>query len=649
MCGIAGILSYNNKLPNVDVLHSMAARLHHRGPDAEGFYTDAGLGFAHRRLSIIDIDGGAQPMQTADGDLVVTFNGEIFNYVELRAQLQHKGYIFHSQSDTEVILHLYREYGLDFPNHCNGQFAIGLWDKRERKLILVRDRVGICPLYYSRESEQFVFASEVKALQPAMSSSLALDRQSLDHLFTGWTCLPPKTIFQGVSQVAPGELLVTDASGDIHRQQYWDLRFPCHRDDYDNRNVDTLTESLHQHLLDATSLRLRADVPVGAYLSGGLDSSVLVALMARRSDVDLHTFSLGFADPGLDETPFQQQVVAHLGTQHKQIAVDNAHIAQQLPETIWHTESPLLRTAPAPMGMLSGLVNQQGYKVVLTGEGADEILGGYDIFKEAKVRQFWARQPHSTWRPLLLKRLYPYLSLPKANAAVYLQRFFGVGLDAPNLPWHSHLPRWQTTAKAKLFFSAELKQTLAESVNYEQALAQRMPAQMSDWHWFNRAQYLEIKTLMAGYLLTSQGDRMLSQHSVEGRFPYLDHHLIEFANRLPPTFKMKVLNEKYLLKKIAREYLPETIMARHKQPYRAPDVAALAQPRIPDYVKELLSAAAIKKTGYFNPLGVGKLLQKLAAGRLVSNSDSQALVGILTTQLCHYLFVENTPYKAFTV
>ncbi|RYZ98753.1 MAG: asparagine synthase (glutamine-hydrolyzing), partial [Moraxellaceae bacterium] len=404
MCGIVGIVAANPAPVEAQhaVLAAMASRLLHRGPDADGYYCQGAVGFGHRRLSIIDLAGGAQPMQTADGALCVTFNGEIFNFIELRQGLEQKGYEFSTHSDTEVILHLYREYGLDFPNKLNGQFAIGLWDVAQQQLILVRDRVGICPLYYYFDSEQLVFASEIKALAPALPQGFTLNAQALDDIFTGWTCLPPETIFRDIWQVQPGEMLIINGPHNISRQFYWQLDYPQSADQYDQRSEHQLVEELHHLLTDATCIRLRSDVPIGAYLSGGLDSSVLVALMHKQINDQLHTFSLGFTDPALDESIFQDRVVNFLGTQHSRRMIDYNQIAQSLVQTIWHTESPILRTAPVPMGLLSQWVHEQGYKVVLTGEGADEVLGGYDIFKEAKVRQFWARQPQSSWRPQLL-------------------------------------------------------------------------------------------------------------------------------------------------------------------------------------------------------------------------------------------------------
>ncbi|RYY03786.1 MAG: asparagine synthase (glutamine-hydrolyzing) [Gammaproteobacteria bacterium] len=640
MCGIAGILPYKgfgeSENP-IFLLHTMAEAIKHRGPDAEGFYHDQHIGFAHRRLSIIDLAGGAQPMQTPDGDLCVTFNGEIFNFIELRAQLIAKGYEFVSQSDTEVILHLYREYGLGFPSHLNGQFAIGLWDKREKTLMLVRDRVGICPLYYFSNSEKFVFASEIKALVPVLPEKLEIDPQSLDAIFTGWTCVAPATIFKNIFQVNPGTLLIIKDHG-ITEKTYWNLEFPTQQDQYDLRSESVLVEELRERLLAATKLRLRSDVPVGAYLSGGLDSSVLVALMHTQTDARLRTFSLGFVDSALDETSFQNQVVNFLGTDHSRTEVSYAQLAQNLVNTVWHTESPILRTAPVPMGMLSNLAHQQGYRVVLTGEGADEVLGGYDIFKEAKVRQFWAKNPDSKWRALLLSRLYPYMDLPKGDAAVYLKRFFGVGLDNPGLLWHSHLPRWQTTNKAKMFFSENLNEQLRSRANYEAQITSVFPEQANDWHSFHKAQYLEIKTLMSGYLLSSQGDRMLAKNSVEGRFPFLDHTLIEFANRLPPKIKMKAMQEKNILRKMAQRYLPPEISQRHKQPYRSPNVSASQGSLFGSGLAEYLSEEQLNHAGLFDSKKVSLLIKKARGDKPLNTAESQALTGILTTQILHQQF-----------
>lgn len=639
MCGIAGILSLNEDVasPAEPEVRGMIDMLGHRGPDGTGFYTGQGVALGHSRLSIIDLATGDQPIRNADGRVWTVFNGEIFNYVELRQALEGRGYRFYTQTDTEVIVHLYDEFGDSFVDHLNGQFAIALWDERRRRLLLVRDRVGIAPLYFTVDGGRLLFASEVKGILPALGRAPRLDASALDQLMTFWAPVSPQTLFEGIEEVSPGQMVIA-AQGRVERRQYWDWRFPEDGVYRAGRDED-LADELRELLLDATRVRLRADLPVGAYLSGGLDSSALVSMVHGLSEASLQTFSIGFEDAGLDETGFQQEMMRHLGTDHRSVRCTDADIAARFPAAIWHAESAVLRTAPVPMGILSGLVRDESYKVVLTGEGADEVLGGYDIFKEAKIRQFWARDPDSRLRPLLLKRLYPYLNLTQAQGQAYLKNFFGIGLDRPDAPFFSHLPRWDTTAKCKMFFSDGLKQRLNEDAT--ERLAGTLPAVFQRWHPFNRGQYLEAKSLMAGYLLSSQGDRMLMSNSVEGRFPFLDHRLIEFANTLDPRVKMRVLNEKYLLKRAMRERLPQGILRRKKQPYRAPDIPAFFRDGTPDYVDELLSAEKLGDYGYFDPDRGRRLVEKARRGRAIGYGDNMAFVGMLSTQLWHHHFIER--------
>lgn len=645
MCGIAGMLDWRGGefTPRQDQLEAMIGQLKHRGPDGFGYLINAPVGLAHARLSIIDLAGGDQPIFNEDRSIAVIFNGEIFNYIELRAELELRGHRFYTHSDTEVIVHAYEEYGDDFVQRLNGQFAIALWDGRAQRLLLLRDRVGITPLFYTKIGPRLVFASEVKAILPVLPSSPRLNTAALDQLFTFWSPASPETLFDGVFEIAPGTLLIADSSGESIRR-YWDWEFPESDDGYWAGSDEQLMGELHDLLIDATQIRLRADVPVGAYLSGGLDSSVITSLIHHRSDTPLRTFSIGFEEASLDESGFQREMIDHLGADHSSITCANRDIGEQLPQTIWHTESPILRTAPVPMRQLSGLVREQGYKVVLTGEGADEVFGGYDIFKETKIRQFWSRQPQSSWRPLLLKRLYPYLDITPGRAQAYLQNFYGIGLDQPDQPCFSHLPRWDTTAKAKIFFSTSLKETLADDAITQ--LQVGLPSAIAKWAPLNRAQYIEAKSLMGGYLLCSQGDRMLMANSVEGRFPFLDHRVIEFANRLSPRLKLNVLNEKYLLKRAMKPYLPASITARHKQPYRAPDVPSLVDTitgKLLPYAADLLSEAKLKDFGYFDAGRIQLLLKKVMRGGAIGYKDNQALIGILTTQLWHHHFIEGFP------
>jgi asparagine synthase (glutamine-hydrolysing) len=333
-------------------------------------------------------------------------------------------------------------------------------------------------------------------------------------------------------------------------------------------------------------------------------------------------------------------MVQALGTDHSSITVTARDIGAMFPQVIRHTERPVLRSAPAPLFSLSQLVRDNGFKVVLTGEGADEVLAGYDLFKEAKVRRFWAHQPNSKWRPLLLRRLYPYLANLQTQPQAYLQAFFGTGLDDPNDPFFSHQPRWRMTARLKAFFSSDLRQNL----NGYDALAElraQLPDEFARWHPLSLAQYLEAAYLLPGYILSSQGDRVAMAHAVEGRFPFLDHRVVEFAAAVPPHWKLLGLREKHLLRQSMARHLPPGIARRPKQPYRAPDSSSFLGPAAPDYVAELLSPRALAESGYFDPHVVSKLVDKCRHNSAVGFRDNMALVGILSVQLLDWLFIRQ--------
>jgi asparagine synthase (glutamine-hydrolysing) len=392
-------------------------------------------------------------------------------------------------------------------------------------------------------------------------------------------------------------------------------------------------------LIDACRVRLRADVPVGAYLSGGLDSSTIASVVRRHTSNRLVTFSIAFSDPKFDESQFQQEMAAQLGTDHHVVRATHADIGQAFPDVIWHTEVPIMRTAPAPMFLLSKLVREQNFKVVLTGEGADEFLAGYDIFKEAKVRRFWARQAQSKFRPLLLSRLYPDITgLSKSNPE-FLAAFFGEGLEETDSPWYSHAVRWRNNRRTRRFLQDGL---LAETeASQFERMAGSLPSEFARWGPLARAQYLEISIFLSQYLLSSQGDRMGMAHSVEGRFPFLDVRLVEFCNRLDPRMKLRVLQEKFLLKKAAQPWLPDIIRRRPKRPYRAPVHRSFFNDSTPDYVRDLLSSDAIKASGLFKSGPIEQLVAKIQAGSPVGETDDMALAGILSTQLVHHRFVQN--------
>jgi asparagine synthase (glutamine-hydrolysing) len=602
MCGICGVVSLEGPLHLRDgVPERMVGALRHRGPDEFGAWRDERAFLGHTRLSIIDLVTGQQPLTSEDGRRWIVFNGEIFNYIELARELESLGHVLRTRSDTEVIVHAYEQWGESCVDRFNGQFAIALWDTDRRTLFLARDRYGVRPLFLARHDGHLLFASEIKALAAWPGFHPSVDPQAVAEVFTYWVTVPPGTVFEGVVQLPAGhtaileldrgngptektarrtatthETTVMDAPGwprGLRLRRYWHPSFlPA---DEDRRFVDRqeqsrLAEELRERLVQAAVIRLRADVPVGSYLSGGLDSSAIAAIIHRYTDRRLKTFSVGFEDRGFDESDWQRMMVAHLGTDHRLVTVSAEDIAGHFPDVIWHAETPILRTAPAPLYALSELVRGENYKVVLTGEGADEVWAGYNIFREAKVRRFWSRRPQDQRRALLLTRLYPYLELSPPQ---FLTRFYGQGLDRPDEPFFSHRPRWSNTGMMTTFLADEATEALRRG-DPERRLAGALPADFMNWGPVGRAQYLEMTTFLSGYLMNSQGDRMLMGHSVEGRFPFLDPDLGTFASTVPASVKLQSLNEKSLLKQAVRDLLPPAIVARDKQPYRAPDSAS---------------------------------------------------------------------------
>jgi asparagine synthase (glutamine-hydrolysing) len=608
----------------------------HRGPDGFGFFQDELCGLAHARLSVIDLEGGWQPICNEDKSVCVIFNGEIYNYIELREQLARQGHRFATNSDTEVLVHLYEEKGVDFVQKLNGQFAIALYDIRKQLLLLARDRMGIRPLFYSLHQGRCFFGSEIKSIFAADSSlPRIIDPRILQDIFTFWSPVGADTIFDGVFQVQPGHTLLIDRQGVKKQHRYWDINYHA---PFADAPEDELAEELRALLIDAVRLRLRADVPVGAYLSGGLDSSAITALIRHYTTNPLKTFSVVFEDAVYDERHEQARVIAYLKTDHDQVTCTHETIAEAFPRVIYHTETPVLRTAPTPMYLLSALVRQHGYKVVLTGEGADEVLGGYDLFKEAKVRAFIGTQPDSACRSILLKRLYPYLALSPTRSASYARQFFSTDSNPKEELFFGHQPRWKNGQFLSRFLSDDSKNPEYSSLA---KISASLTEQLEGICFFTRAQYVEAKLLLANYLLSSQGDRVTMAHSVEGRFPFLDHRVVEFAARLPVRLKMKGLKEKYLLKKAMHGLLPPEILDRKKQPYMAPDIPSFFGAITPQYVDHLLSSASLRQSGLFNVDMVTNLVKKCRCKSRQGFRENMALVGILSTQILHDQFIEN--------
>lgn len=642
MCGIAGKFTFKPQSRiSLDLIKRMISVIRHRGPDESGIYLDDYIGLGHARLSIIDLAGGTQPIHNEDKSLWIVYNGEVFNYPEIKQDLIKKGHHFYTTTDTEVVLHLFEEKGPAFLEELNGQFAIAIWDSKRRVLFLARDRVGIRPLYYTVRNNALLFASEIKAVFMDESIRREINPVVLNQIFTFWTSLPGETIFKDIHELPPGQYMIA-TENQITIKKYWDIPF-CPPDEQLDWPVDKICDQIQELLIDATRIRLRADVPVGCYLSGGLDSSGVTTLVVKNFNNQARTFGIQFEEQAFDESDYQNQMVSFLGTQHSELLAKNEKIGKALPDVLWHCERPILRTAPVPLFLLSEIVRRNGFKVVLSGEGADEVFGGYNIFREAKVRNFWARQPNSKFRGLLIEKLYPYVfSNPRLRAMQ--QSFFATGIDHPENPFFSHQIRWQNTSKIRTFLSREIQEASQSQENFAR-LEQLLPARFSRWDYLAKAQYLEMTIFLSNYLLSSQGDRMAMAHSVEIRVPYLDYRIIDFMGRVPARWKINGLEEKYTLKKSFKNILPEQITSRQKHPYRAPILPSLLKANQSGYLQDVLSGEAVQTAGLFDGPKVNRLLKKLRTTSNASEIDSMALVGLLSTQLIYEQFVVHFPFK----
>ncbi|MEO6813885.1 MAG: asparagine synthase (glutamine-hydrolyzing), partial [Ginsengibacter sp.] len=615
----------------------MLSIIRHRGPDESGIYIAANASIGSVRLSVIDIASGQQPMCDESGNYWIVYNGEIFNYEQLSNDLKKKGVQLKTKCDTEVVVQMYALYGSACLALFNGQFSFCIYNKKNKEFFLARDRVGIRPLFYWAQNNAFAFCSEIKGLFTLSQVKKALRLESLSQIFTCWTTISPDTPFEDIYELPPGYHMRVSSSK-IQIEKYWSLDFSFDGNT-NTSSLGDLVEEFNVLLKDAVKIRLRADVPVGAYLSGGLDSSVTTSLIHEINPDILNTFSIGFKDKAFDETAYQLEAVRYFNTNHTAFECTPTEIAEQFANTVWHTEFPILRTAPTPMFILSKKVRERNIKVIITGEGADEFLGGYNIFKESKIRRFWAREPKSVVRPKLLSKLYPYLStMENANNMMASRMFFGYKLTETNNPLYSHLLRWHNTSRIKAFFSDDVS-TKLNGYDPVESLYPKLPDNFMKWSDLAKSQYLEASIFMSGYLLSSQGDRMAMANSVEGRYPFLDYRVIEFCGKLNDNFKLNGLNEKFLLKKMSSGKIPASITKRTKQPYRAPIADSFFNAGSPAYISESLSEENLKSFGLFNHLKVKRLIDKISLQKNISEVDQMAIAGILSTQLLYKMFI----------
>jgi asparagine synthase (glutamine-hydrolysing) len=601
MCGIAGFIAPFGAEEARARLASMLASIAYRGPDECTGAAGDGFAIGTARLSIVDIAGGTQPAISDDGVFVV-FNGEIFNYRQLRASLAAKGHTFRSNSEVEVLLHLYQQHGPAMAAMLNGQFAVAILDKAADTVHLFRDPFGIRPLFWWSNGRSIRFASEIKALLANHDFSVSLDPRALIQTVRFWTVVGEQTMFNDIKQVPPGHTL-TWCRGKTSLRRYWDWPFSTCVEPLHLNSEAEYFEAFDDALAQAVKRQTMADVEVGAYISGGIDSSVIVHhLSALSGKKPLSTFSVAFDDPDYDESQAQEVVAQYYRTRHRVAHIQTADIARDFATAVAHAETPLFRSAPVPMYRLSNEVRAAGIKVVMSGEGADEILLGYDLFREAKVRRFWSRNPASRCRGQLLRRLYDYLPQYKNP------RYFNLLLDfyRPTLtqvddPHYAMAVRWNNGKALESCFSPDVH-AVAAAHDPTAELERWLPAHYSAADDVERAQAIEAMTLLGNYLLSSQGDRMALANSVETRYPYLDLEFVRFAARLPRALKLRGLKDKFILRQTYAGELPEAVRNRKKFAYQAPEKKAFfPEGKLVEWAADLLATEHIARDGIFDP------------------------------------------------
>lgn len=631
MCGIAGIARQAPTGVTVQSLGRMAAAIRHRGPDGYGFYSGRKVGLAHVKLSVVDVGGGGQPLTNEDGQIVLASTCEVFNHPELRHELEERGHVFRTRCHAEVLVHGYEEWGPGLLQRLDGQFAFAIYDRNRETVLLARDRFGVRPLFYAQRNGDLFFGSEIKAILASGEVDSALDPRGLDEVLRFGAARPPRTPFSGIAALEPGTYGIWK-DGAFWLRHYYELDYPEASDE----PVDVI-ERLDEIMLRSVGLRLRADVPVGAYLSGGFDSSIIASLARSASRHPLQSFSITYAIPEFDESLHQEEVADAVGSVHTASVIAMDTIAQSFPSVLWHTETPLLRTAPALMYHLAKLTKESGVKVVVGGEGADEIFLGSDLFKEHSVRRFCMRRPQSLGRRRLFDRIYP--DLPSGAGGPESLRRSLLDTGAPNDPLFSHLPRF-ISSHIDDFYAPEFKASLG-GLDVTTELRASLPTRFFGWSPLNQAAYLEMTTRLSPYLLSSNGDRMTMAHSVEGRYPFLDHRLFEFAATLPTGSRLRGLREKEVLRRWASRILPGQIKSKEKPSQRAPDAQNFFLPTSPSWIGDHLTTEALRRVGIFSPAAVGGLVRRCSAGLSHALGENQAMVGVLSTQLWYHQFIES--------
>jgi asparagine synthase (glutamine-hydrolysing) len=615
----------------------MAAALMHRGPDDDGFLRLPGVGLTSRRLSIVGLTDGRQPIANESGDVHVVFNGEFFDYREQRAELERRGHRFRTHCDTEVLPHRWEEDGVGMFDHLHGQFAFALWDQRLRQLILARDRFGICPLYWTRQDDWLLFASEIKALLATGLVPSRPDRRGINHLFTFFALPSGITCFEGVHALLPGHYLRVQ-SGVLPRvvdRCYWEMDFP-ERGQEKLGSMPRLLDEFDAILQGAVAIRLRADVPVVSYLSGGVDSGVVAALAKKARGDPVPAFTIRIPGRGHDETAAAEETARHLGVQPVVVECGPAEVLRTYAELIQAAEMPVVDTSCAALLLLARRVHEHGYKVALTGEGADEWLAGYPWYKFTRLASMVDFIPGLSLSQLAMRA---YVRWNRASGVTWQQVERIQNAVGGHNGW---VTLYGLMSLSKLrFYSPSMFESLADHFPYDDLQLDR--ERLLRWHPLHRALYLGARTMLPGLLLQAKGDRVAMHSAIETRYPFLDEKVFDFLARLHPRWKLRGLHEKYLLRLLAERWLPAETAWRRKVIFRAPlDTFFVGQ--LPPFVEQLVSTAALRKTGYFEPAAVQHWRQAFhtlpphSGQRL---SVEMGLVGVVATQLWHHVFIEG--------
>ena len=642
MCGIAGIIDLAGQRPAPEgSLQQMARALLHRGPDEEGFLVRPGLALASQRLSIVGLADGQQPVANEDRSIFAIFNGELFDYKERRAALKECGHKLVTHCDTEVIPHLWEDYGEQMWEHLRGQFAIALWDERKCQLHLGRDRFGIAPLFWTQQGDWLLFASEIKGLLASGMVSARPDRGGIDHIFTFSAMPAPRTCFEGVQLLTPGHFLsVTPGSGNgsnanIEERAFWKMDFPDEGAEEWGDDPKRLVDEFEQVLLQAIEERLRADVPVGAYLSGGVDSSMILALACHVNGPAINTYTVRVHDPKLDELDAARLSARHIGAKQPIVQEfrDEDAIAAY-PKLIAAAEAPVIDTSCAALLQLAGRVHSNGQKVVLTGEGADEWLVGYPWYKAAKLIGFLDLLPGLRLSNVARNAYLGVNKVPHFTNAWRAEVESTVG--GPNA-W---IDAYGVLAISKLrFYSESMHEAVADTdpwteLDFPLDRARR-------WHALHRGVWIAARVLLAGHLLQAKGDRVAMHSSVEVRYPFLDEDVFDFLAKLHPRWRLRGFRDKHLLRLLAQRWVPKSVARRHKVIFRAPLDSFHMDPE-PPFVAQLLSKESLRKTGYFDVPAVNRWrndFRRMRAGSLPRLSVEAGLTAVVATQLWHHLFM----------